>query len=46
MALQSIHYDMCRHNNAIFRGYIPSLKPFTVKLITVMNFITFSRFYR
>lgn len=40
MALQSIHYDMFRYNNAIYRKYIPSLKPFIAKLITVMNFMS------
>jgi len=44
MALQSVHYDMFQHNNAIFREYIPSLKPFIAKLITVMNFITLVNF--
>jgi hypothetical protein len=31
MTLQSLYSEMFRHANAIFRKYIPSLKPFVVK---------------
>ena len=41
MTLQSIHFDMFRHDKVIFREYIPSVKQFIVKWITSMNFMTF-----
>ena len=32
ITLYSIHYDMFRHDNAIFREYIPRLKSFMVQV--------------
>jgi len=37
MTLQSLHSDMFRHNNAIFREYISRLKPFIIKWITLLT---------
>jgi hypothetical protein len=41
MALQSLYSGMFRHDSAIFREYLPSLKTSTVNCITSLNFITF-----
>jgi hypothetical protein len=38
-ALQSLHSDTFRHDDAIFREYTPSLKPIKVNWITFINFI-------
>ena len=38
MIVQSLHSDMFRHDNAIFRERIPGLKPSIVKRTTCMKF--------
>lgn len=42
MTIQSLDSDMFWHDNAIFREYVPSLKPFTVKWIISMKFTIFN----
>jgi len=42
--LHSLHYQLVRHNNAIFREYTPSSKPIKVNWITFTNIQTFITF--
>jgi hypothetical protein len=45
MTLQSLHWHMLWHENAIFREYIQSLRPSMVKWAALMKFTTLCELY-
>ena len=45
MTLWSLHFDVMHHDIAIFRKYMPILKPSTVKETKFMKFRTFYELY-